>query len=500
MGKVKHQAYKNSLSIYLGTGLGYLNIMVLFTNFFSQEQFGLIRLLLSVSSLLAVIALLSLPGIIIKYLHYFKDENKGNHGFLFFSLSVAIFGLLIVTGLFFIFKQQILHAYKKEASLFVENYFYLFPLLIFQVFHLVFASYLRAFFKTVLPLFLKEVGIRLVILLVIIGYIYNLYNFQIFTTFYCITYGLPIIILVYHIWSIGELYLKPDFAVFKSPLFKEIKSFGIYSILNRFSGQLNRRLDIIMLGAMTGLTSVSLYTIAFYLGELIRVSIRGLSFVSQPFIAEAFYKGDYVTIDRIYKKSSINQLLVGALVFVLIWINVEDILYIIQPKYLDAKNVTLFIGIAKLTQVSMGVKNQIIINSSYYRYNLLFMVFTAFFTIITNLIFIPLYGIMGAALATALSVLLNSIIVVSFIKYKMNMQPLSTNTLYILFIATTVFLVGNYLPDIYVGNLSLKIEKLLNTGYKSLVIILLYGLGTLYFKPSYDIHETLQTLKRKYLN
>jgi len=499
MGKVKHQAYKNSLSIYLGTALGYLNIMVLFTNFFTKEEFGLVRLLLSVSGLLAVFALLSLPGIIVKYLHYFKDPKRGNHGFLFFSILIGMIGLAIITALFYVFKGPILNTYAEKASLFVDNYFYLFPLIIFQVFHVVFASYLRAFFKTVLPLFLKEVGVRLLILLVIGTYVLELVDFQTFLALYCLSYGIPILIMIYHTWSIGELYLKPDFSVFKSPMFKDIRSFGIYSIFNRLSGQLNRRLDILMLGAMAGLTSVSLYTVAFYLGELIRVSVRGLSFVSQPFIAEAFSKRNYATVDRIYKKSSLNQLLVGALVFIVIWVNVEDILYIIQPKYLDAKNVTLFIGAAKLVQVGSGVKEQIIITSSYYRYNLLFMVLLAILTIITNFIFIPLYGIVGAAFATALSALLNAIIKVSFIWYKMNFQPFSIHTIYVLLIAFVVLLAGTYLPDLNIENWNVRFAKLLDVGYKSTIIALLYGLAILYFKPSYDLDETLQTLKKKYL-
>ena len=115
----------------------------------------------------------------------------------------------------------------------------------------------------------------------------------------------------------------------------------------------------------------------------------------------------------------------------------------------------LCIGLAQLFNGATGVNGAIIINSKYYKYDLYTNFLLVVITLISNYLMIPKYGINGAAMATALSVLLFNLIRLILIKLKMNLQPFSLKTLYTVLILIAIYGVSLYLP--LSGNLYLDI-------------------------------------------
>ena len=122
---------------------------------------------------------------------------------------------------------------------------------------------------------------------------------------------------------------------------------------------------------------------------------------------------NHLEIKNIYEKSSLNQLLLGGFIFLIIWLNIDEGLALLPEKFQGGKYVVLYIGLSKLFSVATGVNGQIIVNSKYYRFDLYSNFILLIITIFTNYIFIPessplseysIVGINGAAFATALSV------------------------------------------------------------------------------------------------
>ena len=67
---------------------------------------------------------------------------------------------------------------------------------------------------------------------------------------------------------------------------------------------------------------------------------------------------------------------------------------------------SFYIALAQIFNGLTGVNGAIIINSKYYKYELITNIFLVFITLITNYFFIKIYGIEGAAIATAISIFL----------------------------------------------------------------------------------------------
>ena len=133
-------------------------------------------------------------------------------------------------------------------------------------------------------------------------------------------------------------------------------------------------------------------------------------------IAKALEKQDYKEIQTLYTKSSINQLIIGGVLFLCIWLNIDEIFSLLPSKFQGGKWVVFYIAIAQMFNMLTGINGTIIVNSRYYRYDLYTNVILVFTTITTNYFLILRYGINGAAMATAISILLFNLIRLILIK------------------------------------------------------------------------------------
>ena len=122
-------------------------------------------------------------------------------------------------------------------------------------------------------------------------------------------------------------------------------------------------------------------------------------------------------INDIYRRSCINQFIIGAFLFGGIWINIGNILEILGPEYAGAKWVIFFIGLAYLFDMATGANGQIISFSPHYRIALYFILALIVLVVITMYLFIPVYGITGGALAIAVSIFSNKIMRFVFNKF-----------------------------------------------------------------------------------
>ena len=90
------------------------------------------------------------------------------------------------------------------------------------------------------------------------------------------------------------------------------------------------RLDMMMIGSMLDLEQVAFYTVAFFIGNAIKVPGKSIISISIPLVAKAWEKQDFKQIQTLYSKSSINQLIIGGVFFLCIWINIDEVFSLLQ--------------------------------------------------------------------------------------------------------------------------------------------------------------------------
>ena len=96
-----------------------------------------------------------------------------------------------------------------------------------------------------------------------------------------------------------------------------------------------------------------------------------------------------------------------------------------QDGYSIGIPIVIIVSIGKLYTMSIGCINNIISNSKYYYYTFWFSLFSSILAVFLNIYLITDYGIIGAAYATLIVLVMMNSLKIYLIKVKFNMHPYS---------------------------------------------------------------------------
>lgn len=464
----------------MGVVLGFVTMVIFYPRIFLTEEVGLLRILVSYSVLFAQFASLGVNAVTIKLFPYFRDYEKKHHGYLGIAFIISLIGLLLSIVAFVLLKPIIINTAKDGVDLFADYFYYIIPLIVFTLIFTVFDTYYRVLYNAVKGIIYKEVIQRVLILSVIVLYFFKIIDFHTTVILYTVALILPTILLFFSLIYNNQLFLKPDFNFIDKKLSREMIMVGLFGIIASFSGVLVLNIDIIMVERMLGLSQAGIYTITFFFGTLILVPLRTMGKIGSVVIADAWKRNDIKTIDDIYKKSSITLSVVGILLFLGIWGNIDNVFSLIKDDYLPGKMVIFYIGIANLFDIALGVSPQIIVNSKYYKYYSYFLFGFVVFLIITNLLLIPVLGIVGAAVASLISKFIFNLVKFVFLYQKFRLQPFSIKFIYLIVIGLSTYWISSFMPPF--SNFIVDII------IRSALIVVLFSLPVYYLRISDDIN------------
>jgi O-antigen/teichoic acid export membrane protein len=482
MGIIRRQGIKNTIVYYTGLFIGSVNLLLLFPYFMNSTQFGLTRILIAAGLILTKFSQLGVPNTVVKYFPYFKNEEKGHHGILFFALISCLIGFTILSGISLIFKEQLLHLYKDRSPLFVDYYYYAYVIGGFMVLFNVTYAYARALWKSVLPTLFREVILRAYVSLLLIGYFFELFTFPTFLLLFICGYTLPFVINILYLLKIKKLFILPDAQFFKPQLLKDMISYSFYVFLSGATILFVNKIDNMMIGWLgpEGLADLAVYSVAFFIGTVIVLPGRGLRQIAAPIVADAWEENNIQKVSKVYKKTSLNQFLLGSFILILIWLNIDSLLSFLPENYSKGKYVILFIGLSRLFRMGMGVNKQVLRVSQHFRYEFWSNLLLIILVLVSNYLLIPVYGINGAAIATLLSFMVRNLFVFIIVWLKLNLQPFTLKTLKALLVACLAYLGGLIIPSMPV---------FFDIFVRSVFIATIFGIGVLKWGFAPDINE-----------
>jgi O-antigen/teichoic acid export membrane protein len=242
------------------------------------------------------------------------------------------------------------------------------------------------------------------------------------------------------------------------------------------------------LSAYSGLASTGIYGIALFIAVIIEVPKRSLSQVLIPLVVQANKDHDVKILDVVYKKSSINQFLIGTVIFLVVWLNIDSIFSLIPHGdiYREGKWVVFLISLAKLFDMLTGINAEIIGTSRYYKKDLLFFWIISLVGICLNFYLIPLYGIIGAALAVLASTVLYNTTRFIFIAIVMKIQPFTKNTFIAVICTLLTYGVLSMIPPFQ--------GVMINISLRTVFIVSIFGGLILGLHVSEDISQTFHKI------
>jgi len=162
---------------------------------------------------------------------------------------------------------------------------------------------------------------------------------------------------------------------------------------------------------------------------------------------------------------------------------------LLPEVYSKGKWVIFIIGIGKLIEVITGSNGIILLNSKHYRVSFYTSIVLIAITITANYLLIPVYGIIGAALASALALLVYNSVKYIYIWLRMEMQPFTMGTL-------VVIILGSF--TLYIANVWISFDNVyIDVPVKSLFFTFAYLIPLLMLKTSPDLNNLIHSLLKK---
>ena len=486
MSVLRKQGFLNTIISYAGMVIGYVNAILLFPVLLPDpNQLGLTRFLIMLAPIYAQFAALGFTNISTKYFPYFRNRDRQHNGFLFLMLAFPLVGFAVFTALFLLLKPTVIEYFGKQSPMAIKYYYYVIPLSFFTLLFILLDAYLRSLYKTVVQSLLKDFLERILMLAAVLCYAWGWVDFDRFVVLFVAAYSATSLICVVYLLWLKQFFIKPGKNLFQVVPMKEVVQYGLYSFLGNVSSSIIGFVDSAMIASYQGLDGVAFYTTGYFITSAIMVPSRGLNRIVSPRVADLFKLKDMAALAALYKTMTRVNMVVGFLLFLGIWCNVDNIFALMPDDYSAGRYVILFMGISRLFDLATGINGLILLISDKYRYDLFFNILMVALVAYTNYLLIPEYGISGAAFASMLVFVLYNFFRVVLVAYFFKMQPFGWDSCLIILIAGLAFGAAWFLP---------QLPLLLDIAVRSGVLIGVYGGLVLWWKVSPELNRGVQKL------
>ncbi|MBL6666383.1 MAG: oligosaccharide flippase family protein [Flavobacteriaceae bacterium] len=469
MGIIAKQSFYNSVSIALAFLIGAFNTVYLYPTYMGSSLQGLVVALLALSNLVQPFISFGVQHAVIKFFSSCETKEEKDK-LLSFSLLFPLIVFIILLIITFFFHHQITDFIATENEE-MGKYAYLilavaFSTALFEVFY----NWLRIQLYSVFGNFLKEFFPRALIFTLLLIYAFGGLDLDGFIMALILGYYLRLLLVV--VYSLIKYTPKFSFAL---PLqFKSILRYSLLIFMSGTAASLILDIDKSMISNILTVENVAYYSVAIFIAAVIEFPGRAMFQIISPLVAKALNDEDDPTLLKLLKKSANNLLLISGLLFLLINLNLNDFYaWVNLGDYTVALEVVFIVSIGKLFTMSLGCLNNIITNSKYYAYVFWFSTTSAVLAVVLNLYLIQWYGIIGAAYATLMVIVLINFLKILLVQLRFKINPYSKKTFLTLGIILILYLTISEISFEFDPFVSLVLRSVLITAAFSLLAYLL---------------------------
>tara|TARA_Y100000034_G_scaffold136487_1_gene213283 strand:+ start:467 stop:1978 length:1512 start_codon:yes stop_codon:yes gene_type:complete len=411
---------ENSLkTIAKGTSIGFLG--VLFSKVFGYiyrlivarigvEQYGLISIGMALYAILTTIAIMGMSNGILRFVSYYreKDEPGRIKGTIFSALKLVTPSGIIFAIILFVFSKQIAISlfHDPSLSLVLKVFAIAIPL---SAIRDIFLSISKAYHKIQYEVYAKNILENLA--KVVLTFIFLFLGLDLFgaSLAYTISIFLSLVLAFYliekNVFSIFKKSIRPIYANKELLLFSFPLLFG--GIINSLIGWT----DTLMLGFFRTSSEVGIYNAALPTAQLLYVAPLSLTAIFIPVLTNLYAKEKKEDFKNLYKVTTKWIFLMNLVILSLFFLSGTSLLGVMFGKeYLTGNNVLLLLGTFMFLGYLSTNSNSVLVVLKKTKLILFNVAVGATFNIILNLYLIPSKGLIGAAIATGVSLVIMGIL------------------------------------------------------------------------------------------
>ena len=451
MGIVIRQTIKGTIVNYIGTVVGFITTFFVLVRFLSAEEIGLTRVLIDAAMLFVALAQLGTSSSAMRYYPYFRNAEDGkDHGFFFWTVIIPFFGFLIFSLFYFLFKIPISNLFSEKSPLFVEYYYLVLPLAFFMLYQTIFEVNANLLMRIVVPKFVREVLIRVLLLGVYLLFAFKVLSMDGFVVAICAVYAVASLCNVIYLFVLKRISLKPDFDFLNRKMVRDYLFYALMLIAAALVGAITPAINTFFISAKMGLAYTGIFAIASYMAAIIEIPYRSLGTIALPQLSSEMKDQNVAKTNELCQQVSLHQFLAASFILLFIWVNV-DVIFNLLPngeQYVSGKWVVLILGLSKLIQSTLSIVISVLNFSKYYYLSLVFTFVLTASAIVLNNVLIPILGMNGAAIATCSAQIIYFTIALSIITLSVKITPFSLPQLKVLLVVLFMLLL-NYVWSMF---------------------------------------------------
>ena len=496
MSAIRRQSIIASLVIYLGFLVGLLNTYFFgVEEFFSAEQYGLTSIFVAIAQMMAAFANFAMPSVLAKFFPYYKDHLPDQKNDLIsYALLAGFLGFVLVCVGGWAFKDLVIRKYSENAPQLVNYYYWLFPMGFGLTIFSILEVYTWNVGKPVLTNFLKEVQWRLIITVLIVLFIWNLIpDFDLFLKLYSLTYLAIALTLLLYLISTRRIHFTLKVSKVSRRLYRKIANFSLFLYSGFLIFTIAQVFDQLVIASVLddGLAKTGIFGLAQIMAGVILAPKRAIVAAAIPALARAWKEKDRPKLQRIYQRSSLNQLIFSIGLFLLIALNYQQAILTFQLKevFLLGFNAFLILGLTRVIEMGTGLNAEIIGTSSYWRFELISGVLLLAIMLPLSIVLARQLDIMGPAIANLVAIGLYNFVRFVFLWKKFRLMPFNRATIYTLLLAAVCGAGCYWLFNDWSGFWGLVV--------RSAIFCILFAGGVIIFKITPDATPVIAAVRKR---
>lgn len=243
--------------------------------------------------------------------------------------------------------------------------------------------------------------------------------------------------------------------------------FSVPLLVSGFSGFLIMWTDTLMLGHFMPTDKVGIYQAAFQTSLLLNVVLMAFNSIFGPIIADMYNRQQTDKLNELFKIITKWTLYLTLPLFLMVLFLAKGVMYLFGPKFIIGWVPLVILASSQLVSASVGSVGQILTMSGHQKLWLYNTSTIAVLNVILNLLFIPLLGIVGAAVATATSVGILNLLSLLEVRLLIGISPFDKRHIKILIGGLSALAVCSFQSVIIRGYIPLY--------YNAIVVLLIVG-------------------------
>lgn len=202
--------------------------------------------------------------------------------------------------------------------------------------------------------------------------------------------------------------LFPDFFETSRNKAVSLSELLLFSLPTAFAGTftfLTSWVDRILLGLFATTADVGIYQALAQPALIIAIILRSLNTIFSPMIANLYQLGEFDRLEEMYKVSTKWGIYLSIPFFLFICFASQEIMVgLFGIEYASGAMPLVVLTIGQMVNVSTGAVGFILVMTGYERFWLIFSVVAFTLNVVLNVLLVPQFGLMGAAVATAIAI------------------------------------------------------------------------------------------------